>query len=82
MFRQIDRNEWLINLLKNASAYLSRNRGLPMVVGVVLVIFGALIQIIAVYSDARWIDVVAVIVHNVGLLSALIGFLLAEPLGG
>lgn len=81
MFKQIDQSPFLIRLLKNLSDFLARQRGLPIVVGIIFIIGGFVVELINVGVGSPALEVTHIILHNVGLLSALIGFLLIEPLG-
>jgi membrane-bound ClpP family serine protease len=82
MFKGIDQNQALIRLLKNLSTTLARNRGLPMVIGLALVIVGMILQVLNVFVPSQWLAVLGIVCHNVGIIAALIGFLVSEPLGG
>jgi hypothetical protein len=52
-----------------------------VVIGIALVIVSFIIQLIEVYTESRLLEVIGVITLNVGILTALIGLLMAEPLG-
>ena len=77
----IDSSPILSRWLEGISNLLARQRGLPVVVGIGLVIIGFIIQIIDVYAPSRVLELLGIVVHNVGILTALIGLLLADPLG-
>ncbi len=81
MFKFVDRSPALSKLIEKLSTLLARQRGLPIVIGVVLVVVGFIIQLLEVYTASRFLELLGVIFHNLGVLIALIGFLLAEPLG-
>lgn len=81
MFKRIDESTFLSKLIENLSGVLARQRGLPIVIGIVLIIVAFIAQIIEVYVPSQTLEVIGVILHHVGLLTALIGLLLAEPLG-
>ncbi len=81
MFKFIDRSPALARLLENFSAALARQRGLPIVIGVLLVAVSFIIQLINVYNPSQALDLAWTITHHLGLLSALIGLLMVEPLG-
>ena len=81
MMKQIDQSGLLLRLLEQFSNFLAKKRGLPMVIGIAFVVVGFVFQTAAVYSDNTFIDLVGVITHNLGVLIALIGILLATPLG-
>ena len=81
MFRRIDRSPFLSRLLEKLSTLLARQRGLPVVVGIGFVIVGFVLQLLDIYTDNRLIQVLGLVAHCGGVLIALIGLLLAEPLG-
>ncbi len=81
MFKRIDRSPALARLLERLSATMARQRGLPVVVGVALVLVSFVVGLINVAADSKALDLVWVLTHHLGLLTALIGLLLVEPLG-
>jgi hypothetical protein len=81
LLRRIDSSPLLIGVITRLSTLLARQRGLPAVVGIILVIIAFIIQTVNVFADSQLLELLGVITHSVGVLTALIGFLLAEPLG-
>lgn len=81
MFRFIDRSSSLARLLVWFSEFMAKRRGLPVVIGIGLVIISLVIQAISVNSDSKGLQLAGIIIQHVGILAALIGLLLAEPLG-
>jgi hypothetical protein len=81
MLKGIDRSPALSRLIENLSAGLARKRGLPIVFGVLLIAISFVIQLIDYAAPAPALDLVWTITHHVGLLTALIGIMLVEPLG-
>lgn len=81
MFKRIDRSPTLARWIEGLSTFLARRRGLPVVVGIALVIVSFVLQLVDVYSASQALRVLGVIFQHVGILLALIGLLLAEPLG-
>ncbi len=73
MFKRIDRSPALARLLEHLSASLARQRGLPIVLGVVLVAISFVVQLINVYSPSQTLDLIWTITLHGGLLIALIG---------
>jgi hypothetical protein len=63
------------------STLLAKQRGLPVVIGIALVIVSFVVQVIDVYVQSQLLNLIGVVSLHVGLLAALIGLLLAEPLG-
>ena len=81
IFRRIDRSQFLIKLLERTSNLLARRRGLPVVIGVVLIIISFTLRLINVGADNETIEIIGMITNYAGILIALIGLMLAEPLG-
>jgi len=81
MIKQIDRSPFLLSSLPRISEYFARRRGLPVIIGIIFIVIGFVTQLLAVYTDTQWIEVVAVCTHNLGVLIALVGLLIATPLG-
>ncbi len=81
MFRRIDQSSVLARLLERLSASLARQRGLPIVLGVILVAISFVVSLINVYSPSQALDLLWTLTHHLGLLLALIGLLMVEPLG-
>ena len=81
MFKRIDHSPRLAKLIELMSSFLAKRRGLPVVIGIVLIIVAFVIQLIEVYAPSQFLEVIAIIAQNVGILAALIGLLMAEPLG-
>ena len=81
MFRRIDESKFLISLLERLSNLLAKQRGLPVVIGIFLIIVGFILQIINIAVDNSALELLGVITHNAGVLIALIGLTLAIPLG-
>ncbi len=81
MFRRIDRSPTLARLLERLSAALARRRGLPIVLGVILVAVSFIVQLVNVYNPSQVLDLLWTITLHLGLLLALIGLLIVEPLG-
>ncbi len=81
MFRQIDRSKRLGKLIDVTSSGLSKRRGLPMVIGILLVTVALLLQILGYITASRALDIVATLIHSIGVLFALIGLTVSAPLG-
>lgn len=81
MFRRIDRSKLLLKLLSNTSNLLATKRGKIILWGIGFVIVGFGLQVINITLDNAIIELLAVITHNLGVLIALITFLLAAPMG-
>lgn len=81
MFRRIDESPFLNKLLQRLSTLLARQRGLPVIIGVGLVVIGFVLQMVNLSLNAPVLELLQIIFHDVGILVALIGLLMAEPLG-
>lgn len=81
MFKRVDRSPSLARLIERLSTFLAQRRGLPVVIGIMLVILSFVVQFLNVYIPSQALQVFGVIFQHVGILLALIGLLLAEPLG-
>lgn len=81
MMKKIDQSPLLSRLIEKAGLLLAKQRGLPVVVGLIFVVIGFVFQFVDVYSTSQLVEVLGIVFHNVGILIALIGLLLADPLG-
>lgn len=81
MLKKIDSSHVLVKFLERLSTVLAKNRGLPVVVGIVLFVLGFALELLNIAATSQLIEVLQVILRNGGVLVALIGLLLAEPLG-
>ncbi|MBI1277007.1 MAG: hypothetical protein GC179_02640 [Anaerolineaceae bacterium] len=81
MFKRIDESNWLANRIASFSEFMAKRRGLPVVIGIIFVVVSFVLQLIDVYATSQILHLIGVITLNVGILMALIGLLLADPLG-
>jgi hypothetical protein len=81
MLKAFDRSPFIARLLQNVSGGLARRRGLPVVIGVVLVAISFLVHLINLSVGSPFLELIWTIAHHSGLLIALIGILLIEPIG-
>jgi len=81
MFKRIDSSPVLSRFLARFTERMAKQRGLPVVIGIFLVIVSLVIQSINVYANSQTLELIGVIVQHVGLLTALIGLLVSEVLG-
>lgn len=81
MLKHIDEWPALARFLERMASTLAKQRGLPVIVGIFLVIVSFVVQAVNVYVDSKTLELLGVIVQHAGLLSALVGLLLAEALG-
>lgn len=81
MFKYIDQSRTLARILEYFSNALAKRRGLPIVIGIILVGLAFALQVTNVYASNQLVELLGVILHHMGILIALIGILLAIPLG-
>lgn len=81
MKQKIDQSKRISQLIKFLSNALAQQRGLVPVVGIVLVLVGLIVMLINVFLDNNVLEFLGLSVQGVGIIAALIGMLLSEPLG-
>lgn len=81
MFKNIDESPILIKLIARLSTLMAKQRGLPIVIGLALFTIGGVLQFFNLAIESSVLEFFQVLFHNVGVIVALIGILLAEPLG-
>jgi hypothetical protein len=81
MLKRIDRSTKIANFLEWLSATMAKRRGLPIVIGVVLITVSFVVQLINFAAISPVLDIVWSITHHIGLILAFVGILLVEPLG-
>lgn len=81
MFKRIDRSAFLGRLLDRTSEKLSEQRGLPVIIGIIFVIIGLVAYLINFAAHSPVLELIGVLGYGVGTLTALIGLLIATPIG-
>lgn len=81
MFKRIDQSPTLARFFERLTSLLARQRGLPVVIGIVLVIISFIVQIVNVYVGAPWLEIIGISALHIGVIIALGGLLLSEALG-
>jgi len=81
VFKPIDRSPFLARRLEGLSAWLAKRRGLPTVIGILLIAVSFVISLIGIYAPSPLLDLLWSITHHLGLIIGLIGLLLVQPLG-
>ncbi len=81
MFKRIDQSSRFARMLESLSSGLAKRRGLPIIIGIGLVIVAFIAQILNLLAPAALWEWVWAITLHVGLITALIGIVMAEPLG-
>ena len=81
MFKRLDQSPGLARLIEALGNFLTRQRGLPVVIGIVLVVISFVVQVLNVFVGSIVLEFIGVVVIHLGIISALVGLLLAEALG-
>ncbi len=81
MLRRIDSSKFLSRLFDGLSNLLARQRGLPVVLGIGLIVIALIFQMINFIWPAPLFEFVAILLNGIGVIAALVGLLLATPLG-
>jgi hypothetical protein len=81
MFKRLDRSPALARIIASVSEFMAKRRGLPVVIGIIIVILSFLVQLIDAFAPSRFLNILGIVMQNSGILIALIGLLLAEALG-
>jgi hypothetical protein len=82
MFGRLDRSRRISSFIERLSGWLARRRGLPIVGGITLVTLSFVLQLVNGASPSPGLQTAATLTLYLGLLLALIGIVLVEPLGG
>jgi hypothetical protein len=69
----------MIEWLKKSSDYLARNKGLPVVIGVGLVLLNFLLQLLPAWPVIGWLAEVNFFLH-LGIVIGLLGILIGDAL--
>ena len=81
MFKRIDESKFLIAHLKNLSNLLARQRALPIIVGIFCLIASAIMEYINLGLTSTFLEIFQIGFHHFGIITALIGILVIQPLG-
>ena len=81
MRNQIDRSQRLARIIEWLSNWLAERRGLPPMVGIGITLLGWIALIVNVFFQNIFVELFGVIFQGFGIILALIGILLFEPLG-
>lgn len=79
--RRLDESPFLNRLLQTVSTRMAKQRGLPVIIGIAMILISMLVALLNVALEAKILDAVYVILHDGGIIVALIGLLMVEPLG-
>jgi hypothetical protein len=81
MKNRLDRSQTLVKLLNTVSSWLAKQRGLPIVIGVIFITGGGVLEFLNVAFQSPGVAMVEIVFRTFGLVTALVGILLLEPLG-
>ena len=80
--KQFDQSPRLAEYIKKLSALLSRRRGVPIMVAVVLTAISLVLHLLGLlFPQSVWLLACGTTLLHVGIIIGLIGILLIEPLG-
>lgn len=79
--KQVDQSSRLIRVLGNLSAWLAKQRGLPIVIGIIFIAGGGVLEFVNIFYDNPFVSMIQVVFNHFGLITALVGIALLEPLG-
>ena len=82
MFQRLDRSRRISSFIERLSGWMARRRGLPVVIGIGLILVSFVCELINGASPSPGLHTAATLTLYLGLLAALIGIVLVEPLGG
>lgn len=81
MMRRLDESPFLNRLLQNVSTRMAKQRGLPVIIGIAMILVSLFVALVNVALTSKVLDAVYLILHDGGIIVALIGLLMVEPLG-
>jgi len=79
--RSLDESPRLRSLIQWLSNSLAAQRGVPLLAAIVLTVLSLVVHILWIATGSTLLGVVGFVVLHLAILVALIGILLAEPLG-
>lgn len=81
MMRRMDESPFLNRMLQTVSSRMAKQRGLPVVIGIAMILVSMLVGLLNVALGSKLLDALYLILHDGGIVIALIGLLMVEPLG-
>lgn len=78
---RLDRSKRLGQAIRFLSSSLSELRGLVPLIGILFVFIGFVSLMIDAFAGLQWLYILGLLLQNIGILIALVGLLLSEPLG-
>ncbi len=67
----------LIEWLKHASEFLARHKGLPVLVGVILILINFIVRLLPAWPLIGWLAEVDLLLH-LGVIVSLLGILIGD----
>jgi len=81
MRKWLDQDEGLSELIRNLSNGLAKQQGLIPVIGIAAAVLGLLFLLANVFVGNSLLAFLGILLQGGGIIAALIGLLLIEPLG-
>ncbi len=81
MMQRLDQSPGLIRLLNRTSNVFARRRGLPVMIGIVLIAISLILALVNLNANSQLLSLLQIVAHHVGVMLALVGLLLVQPLG-
>lgn len=82
MWKRFDESESIASLIEGMSNALAQQRGLLPLIGIGLVGIGLVILLINAFVSVALLEFAGLLLQGLGIILALVGLLLIEPLGG
>jgi hypothetical protein len=81
VYTSLDESPRLRELIKWLSNTLAAQRGLPIMTAVGLTVLSLIVHLLWIATNNVWIGVIGFLLLHIAIITALLGILLAEPLG-
>jgi flagellar motor component MotA len=81
MRRWLDESKQIARLIDTLSNSLAKRQGLVPLIGILLALIGFIILLVNIFVPHRALELVGLSLQSIGIIAALIGLLLSEPLG-
>lgn len=79
--KRIDSSPTLIKWIAGLSKWLGKQRGLPIVIGIIFIAGGGVLEFFNIFYENPYVSMIEVVFNHFGLITALVGIALLEPLG-
>lgn len=81
MMQKLDQSPGLIRLLNRTSNIFARRRGLTVMIGLMLIAISLILAVVNLNANSQLLSLLQIVAHHVGVMLALVGLLLVQPLG-